>query len=277
MRQWSKGAVDTGHKTFDAQSNYIGTGAVAAPTQYSNHIRAFTETVSAGRFFDEGQLQAYDIQGFGPLPRPVRDAVRRCAQDETVILYRFAHRDGGEAVVHGFLLTRAETRQHELLHMFVTGPTNKSAAIVRAMAEFVSNPPGTCAKFENEILPRTVAEMKAHLARQPEDLQGAIRGVAAALAGSPDHETWAVWRDLGGDLHGGLGTEAPLAAAGAALDSLPEERREMALRVMASLEDMAHRGREGLSDRVRAVRMLVEQVAAGPGLDISPGASGPRR
>jgi hypothetical protein len=56
--------LSTGFKTFDKQTNYLGTGNVCANTQFSWYIRPTYETECNGFSFKEGDLFKSDIKNF---------------------------------------------------------------------------------------------------------------------------------------------------------------------------------------------------------------------
>lgn len=132
----NKMVMESGHKTFDQQTNYIGTGNVFANTQTSLYIRGYNETECNGFTFPKGELQKTDLKGWYELPQRVHRAIREYAVDESVILYKFFHKNSkGELVVHGYVLT---SKKHELIDYIVVGPTYKSWDVINECLKYIT-------------------------------------------------------------------------------------------------------------------------------------------
>ena len=135
--------METGHKTFDRQTNIVGTGNMIANTQYSSYIRPYTETKCWGPDeFELGHLRAYDLNGFRDMPQWVHKQVERVTHHTKAILYQFFHYGNNrhwsgyqKRVIHGYILTDSNGR---LLAKMVTGPTHKSHAVIDECAQYVS-------------------------------------------------------------------------------------------------------------------------------------------
>lgn len=126
--------INTGHLTFDRQSNYIGQGNVFAPTQRSSYIRAKNNTTNpVGQMVPEGHLRDWDLKNyFGDLPNAVRMTVLKQTEDKPIILYEFFHRNGQRKITHGYILTTAD---HQHIQTYKYGPTNKSWSVLHKVKE----------------------------------------------------------------------------------------------------------------------------------------------
>jgi hypothetical protein len=131
----NKMKIETGHKTFDRQTNAIFTGNVISNTQYSKWIRPYNETKCYGGERPKGYLQDWDLDNFTNLPYTVRSYVKKIAIDDPVILYEFHSYSNGVKIIHGYVVT---TKNHELLNYFITGPTYKSHDVILKCIEYVS-------------------------------------------------------------------------------------------------------------------------------------------
>jgi len=129
--------MQSGHRTFDRQTNCISTGNVIANTQISFFIRPFSETKTWAGDRPPGHLQNYDMEKWREwgLPRYIDRYITDRARTESVILYRFHHWNGDRRIVHGYIVTRAN---HVLMRKFVTGPTWKSQLVIDECAQYVS-------------------------------------------------------------------------------------------------------------------------------------------
>lgn len=107
--------IDSGFKTFDKQTNYIGTGNVIADTQYSNYIRPYTQVKCWG-IEDRplGELCKYDMQHFRGLPNRLRGILLDENRQESYILYQFH-------------ITKESGRQEPIFYL-ITDKDNKLVA-----------------------------------------------------------------------------------------------------------------------------------------------------
>lgn len=122
----------------DPNSGYLGTGNVVSNTQHSTFVRAYNDTSRNGWEVPEGRLRDFDLSLFaGIIPSPVAAKVRALTTCKPVILYRFRHHAGRRVTEHGWLIT---TTDHVELARFVTGPTHKSADVLRAVATYLTQP-----------------------------------------------------------------------------------------------------------------------------------------
>jgi len=136
--QWvhpNKIYINTGHKTFDKQTNLISFGSIISNTQYSIWIRPYNETKN---FFVErpkGYLQDWDLNTFTDLPDFVRDYIKSVAIDDPVILYELRSYNYNKKIVHGYIIT---DQHYQLLNYFVVGPTYKSENVVLESIKYVT-------------------------------------------------------------------------------------------------------------------------------------------
>jgi hypothetical protein len=131
----NKMLMESGHKTFDRQTNLITRGNVYSNTQISSYIRPYNQTEWNGKTVQKGELQNYDLKFFGKLPFEVEEAVRAYAKDKSIILYMFFHRNSDkEKIVHGYVITDT---QYRLIDFFVTGPTYKSYNVIKECSQYV--------------------------------------------------------------------------------------------------------------------------------------------
>ncbi len=132
----NKMLMESGHKTFDRQTNLISKGNVYSNTQISAYIRPFTQTEMDGRTVSKGQLQSYDLRTFGKLPYHIDKAVRAYSTNNKVILYMFFHRNSeGEKTVHGYVMTN---EHHQLIDSYVTGPRTKSVNVIEECSQYIA-------------------------------------------------------------------------------------------------------------------------------------------
>lgn len=161
--------ITTGHKTFDRQSEgSVFVGNAVTPVQHSGYIRARTDVRCNNLDFKEGELRESDLKPFSRMPAFLLHRVLEATDAESAILYRFSHLNGGEVVVHGYILTKAAD-YHELLRMDVTGPTSKSNAIMERMAAAVSNPLGSAHRFRTALMAEGQERAAALLAALDQD------------------------------------------------------------------------------------------------------------
>ncbi|MCT7910286.1 hypothetical protein N5912_00445 [Arcobacter lacus] len=107
--------ISTGFKTFDEQSNYLGTGNVIANTQFSWYLRPTYETECNGFPFKERELFESDIKKF----QLVNSYFRKIIEDFTdkyggSILYCFSYKKRKENVRIGYLLTSKDKSKYEV-------------------------------------------------------------------------------------------------------------------------------------------------------------------
>jgi hypothetical protein len=102
----NKMKFESGHKTFDKQTNCLSTGNVISNTQLSFYIRSAKETINpVGQEVPEGHLRDFDLRQFNRLPSHVERFVKRVTEDKQVILYEFRHFNGNNKVVDGYVVT----------------------------------------------------------------------------------------------------------------------------------------------------------------------------
>ena len=97
---------DSSFKSFDKQTNYIGTGNVWASTQFSSYIRPWNEVKNGGYIGNPGDFCKYDMQHFRNVPDNMRSIILDKNRTESVILYEFFfYNNHREREVIGYVLT----------------------------------------------------------------------------------------------------------------------------------------------------------------------------
>lgn len=80
----------------------------------------------------------FDLQNYPELSpwqrRTIETLGRPC------ILYRFFHCRSGRRIIHGHILTESGSRNHELIHVWCSGPTYKSWQVLDWVKDYISNP-----------------------------------------------------------------------------------------------------------------------------------------
>jgi len=130
-----KMTIDTGHKTFDKQTNLLSDGNLIANTQIGHGIRAYNDTLSHVER-PPGFLQAWDLDAFPDLPKVIRGEIRAFLHKRRGRLYQFHHTTRGRRHVHGYVLADYE---HRHIKTWITGPTYKSRQVVETAREYVTN------------------------------------------------------------------------------------------------------------------------------------------
>jgi hypothetical protein len=134
-----KAIFESGFKTFDNQTNYIGTGNVIANTQLSFYIRSFNKTDNGnGIKCKEGELQEYDLKPFisRGLHGYMLEVVRKNSKEQPVILYEFGHYSKASYIIDGYVLTDANYNHIYTLYL---GATSKSALAVNEAKKYICN------------------------------------------------------------------------------------------------------------------------------------------
>lgn len=139
-KEWdtpNKMHIETGHATFDRQTNIISHGNIIANTMLGWHIRAWTDTThwQEGKQHQPGYLQNFDLDAFVRLPGHVRDYMRRALHSQAGWLYQFYSFSGNRETVHGYVLT---ANDHTLIKAFYTGPTYKSWHVIDGVLPYVA-------------------------------------------------------------------------------------------------------------------------------------------
>jgi len=131
------GNPKTGHKTFDSQFDYVGTGSVISRVQLSCCIRPHnsTDIFFATKQREVGFFQAFDLESFDYIPLDVKTFTKEATQEEPAILYKFRSWNGTDQVVHGWVVTDIDGKH---LKSFYTRNTPKSHAVVDTCAKLVT-------------------------------------------------------------------------------------------------------------------------------------------
>lgn len=139
---WKRGGMhmvmESGHKTFDRQTNCISTGNVIANTELGWFIRPSTDLECNGHDFVTGALQAYDLKDFERLGLSIgylrRHVEKLVDQHDGGILYAFFHLNGEHVIVHGLVLTD-KVGHHMWHHIFSRG--RKSWLVIEECCRYV--------------------------------------------------------------------------------------------------------------------------------------------
>lgn len=131
--------IETGHKTFDRQTNYVGPGNVFANTMIGLYIRPFEKVDCNGFTFPQGHLFYTDMKTFNGL-HVSNDIIKEIKQLATkhngVIFYGFFHYNGKERIVDGFLVT---DKEYNYIKTFFSNWTQKSFLVLQECRKYVSN------------------------------------------------------------------------------------------------------------------------------------------
>lgn len=134
----NKMIFESGHKTFDRQTNVISTGNIIANTLLGRHIRPYyTPTTPLGDPCRPGDMQAFDLNSeVLRLPAHVRQFVVENARNKGVWVYELRHWNGDQKVIHGYIITRSKT--HKYLGEFCIGPTYKSWMVLNTALPYLA-------------------------------------------------------------------------------------------------------------------------------------------
>ena len=132
--------VETGHKTFDRQTNILATGNIIANTLLGGFIRGeMVLTCFGPKVHKPGYLRDFDLDGFKNvhLPQRVRDYVKNVTRGstESVQLYTLFHHGRDKLIIHGFVVAK---KNDELIRAFTTGPTYKSFSVVNGAVPYLA-------------------------------------------------------------------------------------------------------------------------------------------
>jgi hypothetical protein len=131
--------IDTGHKTFDRQCDYLDTGNVSGDVQFSWYIRPISETSCNGLSFAPGRLFEFDITTFKELPSSTRDWIRNLNRE--IILYEFRHfrrAEGKERkFIHGYVVTEPYP-SHKLIATIPMSSRKASKSILETVLPYIA-------------------------------------------------------------------------------------------------------------------------------------------
>lgn len=141
----NKMSINTGHKTFDRQTNLITHGNVIANTQYSSHIHSFNTTAKPLPPWDrdDGYFQDFDCENFKDAivtpGRIIRLAKDFANQFDGIYLYAFFHIHKKERIIHGFVFTKSSN--DDFIDYQVTNHRSweRSRLILRTVVPYISN------------------------------------------------------------------------------------------------------------------------------------------
>lgn len=126
--------IDTGFKSFDKQSNYLGTGNVIANTQCSSYIRPTYELVSHSKEYQARHLFEFDIKPF-KLSGMNKALVEKFADKHNgCILYKFFYIKDKNIQTIGFLLTSKDKKRHSIIGTY----TRKRERCINALLPYLT-------------------------------------------------------------------------------------------------------------------------------------------
>lgn len=129
--------METGHRTFDRQTNLISTGNIIAETQLARYIRGELKVTCWGdEVYKPGHLRNFDLGNFPWLSATVRAFIitHTNGTKDSVWVSQFFHYNGHRKIVHGYIIT---TTDHKLLAKFITGRTYKSGLVINGVLPYV--------------------------------------------------------------------------------------------------------------------------------------------
>jgi len=111
----NKMKINTGHKTFDKQTNIISTGNIVANTLNGACIRAYTDNHNGFEDRPLGYLQNWDLtKNFNEnIPTCMRDHVSMADRESKHILYKVRHFNRDREIIHGYILTKGRDNDYE--------------------------------------------------------------------------------------------------------------------------------------------------------------------
>jgi hypothetical protein len=126
-KEWINGnkmKIETGHKTFDNQTNLITTGNVVANTLHGVCVRAYNNNHNGYEERPLGFLQNWDLtKNFNEnIPGCIRDHVSIVDRENKHILYKVRHFNGGNEIIHGYILTKSRDDEYEHVKTFCSRP-----------------------------------------------------------------------------------------------------------------------------------------------------------
>lgn len=133
------------HRTFNRQTQCISTGNVIANTQYSNYIRAYSETECNGFDFALGHLQDYDLTKnivASSLPSHIREEIRRLTRENGGIVYNFHHwtfTPKGEGRIDDGIVLTTRHDDHRLVKVWYLNQNWKAMAAVDEAVKYIIN------------------------------------------------------------------------------------------------------------------------------------------
>lgn len=136
MKRLDFNTLNTGHKTFDKQTDCLSVGNVFSQTQVSGFIRGFNNVDCNGFDWKQGELQASDLKYKKDYPKQVIDFIKKEAIDKDVIIYKYRHFNGKTEIIHGYIITDT---QCNLLKKYYNIDTNKSRGVIDTVVEYIAN------------------------------------------------------------------------------------------------------------------------------------------
>lgn len=131
--------INTGHRTFDQQCEYLGTGNVFGHVQYSRYIRPVSETSCNGLSFAPGHLFDSDVRTFRDLHSSLLAWLR--GLNRSIILYEFRHFRRSQGIerkyVHGYVVTEPYPTHQLIRTIHVSGKT-ASRVILETVLPYIA-------------------------------------------------------------------------------------------------------------------------------------------
>jgi hypothetical protein len=131
---------DSPFVVFNQQTNVIGTGNMIANTQFSWHVRSYTETTCNGLTWEPGFLRETDLKR----PRElgvsayILKKVREHTQEQAAWIYIFSHYSvsAKRRIIDGVVLT---SYHHRLLHTWYVNRDWRAEAAVTEAIKYITD------------------------------------------------------------------------------------------------------------------------------------------
>lgn len=129
--------LNTLHKTFNRQAEYIGTGNVLGTCQVSNYLRSANTLECNGIVNPLKKLQDFDISHFRGLPQNVERLARKVADDAYLaILYKIRHWRGKVEIIDGWIITEGSYKLRYIVA--ANRATFKQRNILQVVSKIIS-------------------------------------------------------------------------------------------------------------------------------------------
>lgn len=100
----NKMIINSDFKTFNKQTNYIGTGNVIANTMTGFYIRPYNEIECNGTYHEKGVLRDNDLKMF-EYNKDIFDYVKSITENKSCILYQiFYYKNNKKRKVFGYII-----------------------------------------------------------------------------------------------------------------------------------------------------------------------------
>ena len=142
----NKMLIETGHKTFDQQTNIISTGNIIANTLIGKNIRSWWDDGKGLIDYETnkrepGHLFNWDIEHFKVrMPDWIRRRIEKYSQEDQyrngMWLYELFHFRGHDRIIHGWILTDIK---HNWIITFNNGRSFKTDQVLAECKLYLSN------------------------------------------------------------------------------------------------------------------------------------------